>query len=133
MVWISSIFSLWSPVTVSAPSNKISLLKRQHWPITNMSESTHIQGLSKSFEYSNYSYPSHTTCIAQLSPSSLCYPWSPAYHPSNHITFYLMWCGLSSLQIIFFNDLPHALSSSFDPYAARSLFPCVQTITNTLW
>ena len=27
-----------------------------------------------------------------------------------------------------YNHLPHALSSSFKPYAARSFFPCVQTI-----
>ena len=90
MVWISSIFSWWSHFTVSPLSNKIYLLKRQHWPITNMSESTNIQGLSKSFENSNYSYPCHTTCIAHLSPSSLCYPWSPSYHPSNDITLYLI-------------------------------------------
>ena len=61
-------------------------VQRQHWAITNMSESTNIQGLSKSFENSTYSYPSHT--IAPLSPSSLCYQWSPSYHLSNHITVY---------------------------------------------
>ena len=88
MVWMSSIFSWWSPYTVSPPSNKISLLKRHHWPITNMSESTNIQGLSKSFKNSNSSYPSHTTCIKHLSPLSLCYPWSPAYHSSNHVSVY---------------------------------------------
>ena len=90
MVWMNSIFCWWSPFTVSPPSNKISLLKRQHWPITNMSESTNIRGLSISFQNSNYSYSSHTTCIAHLSPSSLCYPWSPPYHPSNYITVYLI-------------------------------------------
>ena len=69
------------------------LLKRQHFIKTtplanNMTESTNIQGLSKSFENSNYFYPSHTTCIAHLSPSSLCYPWSSSYHPTNHVTVY---------------------------------------------
>ena len=51
-----------------------------------MSESTNIQGLSTSFENSNNSYPFHTTCVVHLSPSSLCYPWSPSYHLSNHVT-----------------------------------------------
>ena len=47
-----SIFCWWSPFTVSPPSNKLSLLngvgavQRQHWSITNMSESTYIQGIS---------------------------------------------------------------------------------------
>ena len=83
-----------------------------------MCESTNIQGLSKSFENSTYSYSSHT--IAPLSPSSLCYPWSASYHLSNHITVYRI-----------FTSHMHALLyiSSFKPYAARSFFPCVQTIT----
>ena len=76
---VSLLSSIYSLFTVSPSSNKISLLKRQHWTITNMSESTNILGLSKSFENSNYSYPSHTTCIKHLSPSSFCYPWSPLY------------------------------------------------------
>ena len=91
MVWMGSIFSWWTHFTVSPPNNSISALKRQHWPITNMSESSNIQGLNKSFENFNYSYASHTTCIEHLSPSSLCYPWSPSYHPSNHITVYLVF------------------------------------------
>ena len=83
-------FQLMITFKVSKQSNKISLLKRQHWQITHMSESTNIQGLSNSFENSNYSYPSHITCIAHLSPSSLCFPWSPSYYPSNDITVYLI-------------------------------------------
>ena len=116
MVRMSSIFSWWSHFTVSPPSNKISLLKWQHWSITNMSESTNIQGLNKSFEKSNYSYPSHTTCIS----ASLI------------ITLLSMVAVISSIQpchCLSYSHLPHALSSSFKPYAARSFFPCVQTIT----
>ena len=120
MVWMSSIFSWWSHFTVSPPSNKIFLIWRQHWPITNMSESTNIQGFSKSFENSNYSYSSHTTCIAHLSPSSLCYPWSPSYTYIPSIQQY---------HCLSYNHLTHAVSSYFKPYAARSFFPCVQTIT----
>ena len=70
-----------------------------------MSESTNIQGLSKSFENSNYFYPSHTTCIAHLSPSSLCYSWLLSYHPSSHITLYL----IITSQMVYHHPSSHML------------------------
>ena len=105
MVWMSSIFSWWSHFTVSPSSNKISLLKRQHWPITNISESTNIQGLSKSFENSKYSYPSNTTCVEHLLPLSLCYPWSRSYHLSNHVTF----CRIFTSHMLYHHSSSHML------------------------
>ena len=78
-------------------------VKRLHWAITIVSVSTNIQGLCKSFEKCTYSHPSHT--IAPHSPSSLCYPWSPSYHLSNHLTVYRIFTS----HMLYYHPASHTL------------------------
>ena len=121
------IFCWWSPFTVSPPCNTLSLFKhgvgavqRQHWAITDMPESTNVHGLSKSFENSTYSYASHT--IATLSKSSLCYPWSPSYHVSNHITVYRIFTTHMLYFIIIFQAICCSFILSMCPNHHRTLW-----------
>ena len=79
-----------------------------------MSKSTNIHGLIKLFENSTYSHFFHT--IAPLSPSSL-------------LSMVAVISSIQAHHCLSYIHLPHALLSSFKPYAARSFFQCVQTIT----
>ena len=101
-----------------------------------MSESTNIQRLNKSFENSNYSSPvlsaarSFFRCVRTIT-AHFDKLWVFSLHVLC-ITMLSMVTVIPSIQprhCLSYNHLPHALSSSFKPYAARSFFPCVRTIT----
>ena len=129
MVWMSSIFSWWSPLTVSPPSNKIFLLKRQLLPITNMSESTNIQGLSISFDNSNYSYSSHTRCIAAsltiitlLSMVTVISSIQP-HHCLSYNHLHRLYHHLQAICCSFILSSAQTITAHFDKLYSQTLFP----------